>query len=329
MSRNRDEPSDYVTCRHCQRDFRGITVHHLRNIHGYEGDHPILDYKRRFNLKTALCADSRKKISEAKGAFWSRKGHGWTRQKLVAEIRRRHRAGQTLRSKRVPVRLYEAGRRFFGTWQAAVEAAGFDYEKATGNYRWTPARVIAAIRKLADKGGPLHASHVRERHPQLFNAAVKRFPRSWAKAIRAAGLDPDQHRQPRSKWTEQKAADWVQTRLAKRRSVLARDAPRDLQDFVRKRLRTTWTDFIESFGVPYPGVKKRRDWTKAKVLSEIRAQKAKGQPLNYRAIKQDYQALLHQGKKFFGSWDRALRAAGALRGREARKPPKTRSGKQT
>lgn len=55
----------------------------------------------------------------------------------------------------------------------------------------------------------------------------------------------------------------------------------------------------------------RRDWTKAKVLKEIRAWKRKGHHMNYRAFKQDYQALLQLAKKFFGSWDRARTAAGA------------------
>ena len=102
----------------------------------------------------------------------------------------------------------------------------------------------------------------------------------------------------------------MQKRLAKQRSVLARDAPADLQRFVRNRLQKSWTDFIESFGIRYPGVKKRRDWTKAKVLTEIRAWKRKGHRLNYRAVKLGYQALLQQAKKFFGSWDNARVAAG-------------------
>jgi hypothetical protein len=59
----------------------------------------------------------------------------------------------------------------------------------------------------------------------------------------------------------------------------------------------------------YLGVKKRRDWTRRKVLAEIRRLKAEGSRVNYRAVKDTYQALLHQARKYFGSWDAARAAA--------------------
>jgi len=71
-----------------------------------------------------------------------------------------------------------------------------------------------------------------------------------------------------------------------------------------------WTDFVESLGIPYPGIKKRRDWTRAALLSEIQRWQAEGNPLNYRAVKNTYQALIHQARKYFGSWDAARAAAG-------------------
>jgi hypothetical protein len=299
-----------VTCRHCRKDYRAITVLHLRRIHGYEGDHPVLDYKRRFRLKTAMCPESRQKIGEAKEVFWARQGRHWVRRKVLAEIRRLHRSGESLRGKSVPVRLYMAARRFFGTWEAAVERAGLDYQDVSGVRRWSREKVIEAIRELADRGASLAATDVQRRFPYLFTAAVKRFPYSWAKALRAAGLDPAAHRMPRCRWDASGAEDWVRRRLATGRPILARNAPRDLHEFVRRRLRKSWTDFVESLGVPYPGIKKRRDWTESKVLAEIRRQKAEGRPLNHSQVKRDYQALLHQARKFFGSWDGALAAAG-------------------
>ena len=114
----------------------------------------------------------------------------------------------------------------------------------------------------------------------------------------------------RGRWTKAKAEEWVRRRAAEGRSILARDAPCDLLDFVWRRLGTGWTGFVESLGIPYPGVKKRRDWTEAKVLSEIRRWKAEGHSLRYKRVQQGYQALLHQARKFFGSWDEACTAAG-------------------
>jgi hypothetical protein len=69
-------------------------------------------------------------------------------------------------------------------------------------------------------------------------------------------------------------------------------------------------DLVRFHRVPrYPGIKKRRDWSKTKLLSEIRRWKRTGHRLNYRAVAETYQALIHQARKFFGSWDRARAAA--------------------
>jgi hypothetical protein len=132
---------------------------------------------------------------------------------------------------------------------------------------------------------------------------------SWAKALRAAGIDPKLHRMPRGTWTPEGAEDWVRQRVAKRKPILARDAPSDLLNFIHRRLRVSWTDFVESLGIPYPGIKRRRDWTKRKLFEEIRRWGAEGNRLNYKAVQAERQALIHQARKFFGSWDRA-RAAG-------------------
>jgi hypothetical protein len=304
------QPSDHVTCKHCRKDFRAITVLHLRNLHGYDGDHPINEYKRRFRLPFAACAESRKKISVAKEGFWAKRGQHWTRDTLLAEIRRIHRAGRRLRRRRVPVRLYEAGRRLFRTWRAALEHAGLNYEEATGLRRWTQEKVIAAICKLAVQGIPLSASYIEAHRPKLFNAAVNHFPRSWAKALQAAGIDAAAHKTSRGRWDRERAARWVRSQAAKRRSLLARAAPRHLLTFVRRRLRTSWADFVESLGVPYPGIRKRYGWTEPGLLEEIRRWQTAGHQLNYRSVASEYQALIHQARRFFGSWDSARAAAG-------------------
>jgi hypothetical protein len=301
--------SKFVTCKHCGNRYRAINVFHLR-AHGYEGEHPVLDYKAEFGLRYAMCGATRQLISEAKEEFWDERDQHWTPDDVLAEIRRIHRAGRSLRRHQVSVSLYEVGRRLFGTWQAAVEAAGLNYEHASGVRRWSRAKVIARIRDLAADGVCLHATHVEECYPYLHCAAIKLFPKSWAKALRAAGIDPEQHRMPRGIWTREGAEQWVRQQVANGKPILARDAPGDLFRFVLRRLGVRWTEFVESIGIPYPGAKKRRDWTKQKLVEEICRWHAEGHRLNYKAVQTERQALIHQARKFFGSWDRARAAAG-------------------
>jgi hypothetical protein len=203
-----------------------------------------------------------------------------------------------------------AGRRIFGTWQAAVVKAGLNYEDVTGVRRWDRSKVIEKIQELAAEGVPLNATHVGRYYHFLHSIAVMRFPYSWRKALRAAGLDPDEYQIPRGRWDRSKAEDWVRKRFANKRSILARDVPRDIRDFVYRHLGINWPQFLQTLGIQYPGVERRSDWTKRKLIEEIRRWNAEGNRVNYQAVKLGYQALIHQARKFFGSWDRARAAAG-------------------
>jgi hypothetical protein len=154
-----------------------------------------------------------------------------------------------------------------------------------------------------------HSTSVQQRYPSLHKAAIKLFPHSWAKALQAADFDAAEHRMPRGQWDRQKVESGVRKRAAAKRSLLAKDAPPGLFMFVHKHIGMSWADFLESLGIPYPGIKKRREWTKHKLLDEIRHWQAEGHSLKYRSVQSRYQALIHQAKKFFSSWDSALAAA--------------------
>lgn len=51
----------------------------------------------------------------------------WDEERVGAMILERHRAGEPLASSKVPGRFIAAGIRYFGSWPAAIEAAGLDY----------------------------------------------------------------------------------------------------------------------------------------------------------------------------------------------------------
>jgi len=48
----------------------------------------------------------------------------WTRERIIEEIRRRREAGQSIAARGVSPTLYQAGRKRFGGWSRALEAAG-------------------------------------------------------------------------------------------------------------------------------------------------------------------------------------------------------------
>ena len=180
---------------------------------------------------------------------------------------------------------------------------------ATGIRQLTAEKFVESIRELAKPGVPLSASYVKAHHRRCFTRLSGDSLTVGQRHLRLRALIPARHKIYRGRWDRPKAEDWVRKQSAKGRAVLSREAPGGLLDFVYKRLGMGWTDFLDSLGVRYPGVRKRR-WTKKKLLAEIRRWKAEGHGLNYRTVKSEYRALIDQAGKLYSSWDRARAAAG-------------------
>jgi len=101
----------------------------------------------------------------------------WTRERVVEAIRFEQEQGLPVNSVAMMKRnrnLYAAGRRRFGTWAAALEAA-------TGE----PDPIVKKIRSERRRGLPVTERAVRIRNAKLHAAAITRF-KSWEGALHAA-----------------------------------------------------------------------------------------------------------------------------------------------
>ncbi len=115
----------------------------------------------------------------------------WSKDEVIRIIKEMHSKGVPLNSgsiaKRMPALAY-AGRKYLGSWEAAVTAAGFDYGSVRRKSFWNRTRVVERIRELKEAGKPLHVSAAEREYGGLVGAASVYFG-SWRQAIRAAGLD--------------------------------------------------------------------------------------------------------------------------------------------
>jgi hypothetical protein len=141
----------------------------------------------------------------------------WTRERVLETLLTRALRNQPVSARLMePRSIVEAGRRFFGSWSATLEAAGLDpavytvrprptqasarAPSVTGTRRappprqaWTPEKVVAAIRARHLQQKPLNAVALQREETPLYCAARRHF-KNWRSALFAAGLCPDKHR---------------------------------------------------------------------------------------------------------------------------------------
>lgn len=122
----------------------------------------------------------------------------WDQSTIVAEIQRLGATGP-LNSQYVQQNhgsLHTSACGVFGSWKAAIAAAGLDYDDISlysHRTTWTADSIRARICEMERAGDNLRASTVIREHSDVFNAA-RRDPTlgSWRAAIESAGLDYDE-----------------------------------------------------------------------------------------------------------------------------------------
>jgi len=136
-----------------------------------------------------------------------RKYRSWNRMRVLSEIRKRHKNGESLSSQYVQFHfksLYMAAIHYFESWGAAIKLAGLDYDNIRIRRSMTPRQIRAAIRRLYKQGVDLSYSNMRKNHQYLLAYGMKKLGGgSWAEARRVCGITenfriPKEKRFPRS-----------------------------------------------------------------------------------------------------------------------------------
>jgi hypothetical protein len=110
----------------------------------------------------------------------------WHKAAIAAAIKQRARKGQPLASSKAPPHFVAAARWHFGSWEAALAAAGVDAQEVRLQRRpYTRPYVIALLRRLAREGTALRASALKR---LIKLDTVRKLFGSLEGAMRAAGL---------------------------------------------------------------------------------------------------------------------------------------------
>lgn len=126
----------------------------------------------------------------------------WDRNTVAFELRSRKVDRESLSSgdlQKEDPSLHAAAVRYFGSYPAALRAAGVAPDSVRHRKRWDRATVLAGLRKVLRKRGPrgnlASGASIRRTDPKLHAAAVRLFG-SIVKAMRAATRRPDRSSSP-------------------------------------------------------------------------------------------------------------------------------------
>ena len=117
----------------------------------------------------------------------------WSPERVLTLVREHAAAGDALAAHTMDALepgLVATAQHLFGSWEAAVTAAGYDYAAVRLTQSWTPDAVVARLQAAHRQGADLSDQTVQALVPDLYGAAQTHFG-GWRPALGAAGLDPD------------------------------------------------------------------------------------------------------------------------------------------
>lgn len=241
----------------------------------------------------------------------------WTRESVIEAICKRHASSLPINYQAVVIddeKLTGAARRLFGSWNAALAAAGFNPEDVKRGARksprlplgsWTEEAVLEGIRQAAREGRDLSAHRMQKWNPSLVSTAQRLFG-SWGKALITAGYAPDLVRRARE-WTNEEILERIRALAANGadlsdRTASAYDA--GFQAAARKHFGS-WAAALKAAGVAYDEARRTVKWSRSKVLEAIREGRRD-------------RVMQFIARDYFPSWSAALRAAGVPEDKAAR-----------
>ena len=233
----------------------------------------------------------------AAGLPWKPK-KWWSRERVMAAIQSRYQQGLPLCGLHKTDRpLAYAARKYFGSWPAAVAAAGVP---DGWQHTWSRERLITMLQTYGEPGHPLASGQV----PATLRRAASECFGSWHAALAAAGRIPlGPPPVPRKRWTDQGVltAIRLRSRHGKSMTIAANGA------LARAAIRRfgTWNGALQAAGVES---QVHQTWTPQRVLDEIQALHRCGAFTEGDQIEDS--KLMHAARRRFGGWHRALVAAG-------------------
>jgi len=233
---------------------------------------------------------------------------------VVRWLQARHRAGRHMSCDAANVdapRFVRACYRRFGSWRAAMQAAGLGKLIGGGAQLTSRKEVVRALRERHRHGLPMALKRATRERPRLVRAACAQFG-TWQAALRAAGLG--EVPEPRALLSPQEVMQELQARHRRGRPMTAVATLREKGKLVYAACRHfgTWKAAMRAAGLgkvvdasyplPSPSAKD--------VVRMLQARHRRGHDMSCTAARRDDGRLERAAYKHYGSWRAAMTAAG-------------------
>ncbi len=218
----------------------------------------------------------------------------WTKESVVEALRTRHKKCPSLSDIwNEDPSLTNAAARCFGSWQLALRAAGI---KIKLNRKWSKARVLDVLRQS------YQGQSLRDIDPCLI-AAIRRYFGGFYIAVEAAGLTLLSR-----KWSKRRIIELIQEEYVNGLR-LERRGFGDIKLAERaKRYFGSWREAVKAAGLESRMLERLKSrWSAKDVLKAIRSISESNQDLS-KAWRDT--ALTNVARKHFGTWRKAILAAG-------------------
>ena len=180
--------------------------------------------------------------------------------------------------------------------------------------KWDKTTILARLRKLYKAGADLSYNALTKKDQSVVSAAAYHFG-SYRTAVERAGIDYAEFlRRPR--WTKPRIIQQIKqarrseqdlnwSAVIKRKDELAKAAFASLQ----RRLFGGWDRALHAAGLHADEVILYRQWDRATIAFELRERFQAGESVSSGSLQVEEPSLHAAAFRYFGSFDRALRAA--------------------
>ena len=117
----------------------------------------------------------------------------WDTDVVIEGLKRLKDRGEPIYGRYIKTRdpaLYSAMVRYFGSWEEAIVAAGFEPDQERKKWFWDKDRIISELQDMKSQGAPVNPKYIKTTRSGFYEV-MRRYFGSWSEAVKAAGLDPE------------------------------------------------------------------------------------------------------------------------------------------